>query len=403
VTPADIMGGAPARDPGAEASTATSPRDPGAAAPAIRTVGLGKQFGSVNALRGLDLEVPAGSIFGFLGPNGAGKTTTLRLLTGLARATRGTGTVDGIALGATDGKLQRRIGYLDQDPRFYGWMRGGELLEMVAQLHGLSGPAMRGRVTEVLEIVGLADVARRRIGTYSGGMRQRLGIGQAIINSPSVLFLDEPVSSLDPEGRRDVLDIIERLRGTTTVVLSTHILTDVERVCDRVAILNYGRLVIEAPIDELLERHALPVYHIDPEPGQPDAMTRLSDALRDQPWVRELRVEHGVLRVFVRDPVVAGPALLPVLAVTGVTLASFERARPSLEDVFLHLVANGDGPVGDTPSSWPERPPAPPRADRAETRRHLDGTPSQAGASPDEAPAPPRPQVPSSWPEPPTR
>ncbi len=355
----------------------------------------------MNALQGLDLEVPAGSIFGFLGPNGAGKTTTLRLLTGLARATRGTGTVDGITLGATDGKLQRRIGYLDQDPRFYGWMRGGELLEMVAQLHGLSGSAMRGRVAEVLEIVGLADVARRRIGTYSGGMRQRLGIGQAIVNSPSVLFLDEPVSSLDPEGRRDVLEIIERLRGTTTVVLSTHILTDVERVCDRVAILNYGRLVIEAPIDELLERHALPVYNIDPEPGQPEAMTRLSDALRDQPWVRELRVEHGILRVFVRDPVVAGPALLPILAATGVTLASFERARPSLEDVFLHLVANGDAPVGDTPSSWPERPPTAPRSDRRDTLRALDGTPSPAGTSPDAAP--PRPQVPSSWPEPPTR
>ena len=399
--PEETTGGTPTRTPSSEAVPATPPRDPGTAAPAIRTIGLGKQFGSVNALQGLDLEVPAGSIFGFLGPNGAGKTTTLRLLTGLARATRGTGTVDGITLGATDGKLQRRIGYLDQDPRFYGWMRGGELLEMVARFHGLSGPAVHGRVTEVLEIIGLADVARRRIGTYSGGMRQRLGIGQAIINSPSVLFLDEPVSSLDPEGRRDVLDIIERLRGTTTVVLSTHILTDVERVCDRVAILNYGRLVIEAPIDELLERHALPVYHIDPEPGQPDAMARLSDALRDQPWVRELRVEHGILRVFVRDPVVAGPALLPILAATGVTLASFERARPSLEDVFLHLVASGDQPVGDTPSSWPERPPTARRPDRPETRRSPDGMPSPTGAPPDVPPSQPR--VPSSWPEPPTR
>ena len=228
-------------------------------------------------------------------------------------------------------------------------------------------------------------MARRRIGTYSGGMRQRLGIGQAIVNRPSVLFLDEPVSSLDPEGRRDVLEIIERLRGTATVVLSTHILTDVERVCDRVAILNFGSLVIEAPIDDLLERYALPVYQVDPEPGQPDAIGRLTAALRDQPWVRELRVEHGLLRVFVRDPAVAGPALLPILAGTGVTLAGFERARPSLEDVFLHLVANGaratDGhPTGQPPSGQPGQPPA--------------GQPGQPPAD-HRRPA----QFPSSWPE----
>jgi ABC-2 type transport system ATP-binding protein len=359
---------------------------------------LGKRFGSVTALRSLDLQVPAGSIFGFLGPNGAGKTTTLRLLTGLAHATQGTATVDGIPIGADDGRLQRRIGYLDQDPRFYGWMRGGELLEMVARLHGLSSAEARRRVADVLEIVGLVEAARRRIGTYSGGMRQRLGIGQAIVNRPSVLFLDEPVSSLDPEGRRDVLEIIERLRGTATVVLCTHILTDVERVCDRVAILNFGSLVIDAPMDELLERHALPVYHIDPEPGQPDALARLTDALRGQPWVRDVRVEHGLLRVFVRDPAVAGPALLPVLAGTGVTLASFERARPSLEDVFLHLVANGDRAVGDTPSSWPERP--------AGTHRSPAGSagwPTAAGSGPSSVSEPPAPPVPSSWPEPPGR
>ncbi len=323
---------------------------------AIETHGLGKRFGSIHAVRGLDLRVPRGSIFGFLGPNGAGKTTTLRLLTGLAHASYGTATVDAIQIGLTDGRLQRRIGYLDQDPRFYGWMRGVELLEMVARLHGLQGAEGRRRVAEILETVGLEDAARRRIGTYSGGMLQRLGIGQAIVNHPSVLFLDEPVSSLDPEGRRDVLEIIERLRGTATVVLSTHILTDVERVCDRVAILNYGSLVIEAPIDELLQRYAQPVYEIDPEPGQADALARLADAIRGQPWMRDMRVEHGLLRVFVRDPAVAGPALLPLLASTGVTLASFERARPSLEDVFLHLVANGARPAeepGPTPTGSP--------------------------------------------------
>ncbi|MGZ6339770.1 MAG: ABC transporter ATP-binding protein [Candidatus Limnocylindrales bacterium] len=311
--------------------------------PAVVARGLTKRYGGVVALDGLDLEVPAGSVFGFLGPNGAGKTTTLRLLTGLAHATRGTGSVAGVPIGATDGRLQERIGYLDQDPRFYGWMKGRELLEFVGRLHGLGGAELRARVGEVLEIVGLTDAARRAIGGYSGGMRQRLGIGQAMLNRPLVLFLDEPVSSLDPEGRRDILEIIARLRGTATVFMSTHILTDVERVCDRVAILDHGRLVIEAPIDDLLERYARPIYRIDPEADQPDALDRLSAALRGQPWAREVRVEHGVVRLFVSDPSVAGPALLPLLAGTGVTLAGFERARPSLEDVFLQLVADGGG------------------------------------------------------------
>ena len=312
----------------------------GAGDAAIATSGLTKRYsGGVVALDHLDLSVPSGSIFGFLGPNGAGKTTTLRLLTGLAQATEGTGQVGGIPIGASDGRLARNIGYLDQDPRFYGWMRGRELLNMVGELHGLHGYELRQRVGEVLEIVGLSGAAHRRIGGYSGGMRQRLGIGQALINQPRVLFLDEPVSSLDPEGRRDVLEIVERLRGVATVFMSTHILNDVERVCDRVAILNFGHLVVEGPIDELLDQYAQPVYEIEPEPQQAGAVEKLSDLLREQPWTKEIKTTSDTVRVFVNDPKIAGPAILPVVAGSGVTLARFERARPSLEDVFLRLVS----------------------------------------------------------------
>ena len=311
----------------------------GAADMAISTVGLTKRYkGGLVALDHLDLDVPSGTIFGFLGPNGAGKTTTLRLLTGLAQATEGSGQVAGIPIGSSDGRLARNIGYLDQDPRFYGWMRGRELLNMVGELHGLHGTELRQRVGEVLEIVGLSAAAHRRIAGYSGGMRQRLGIGQALINQPRVLFLDEPVSSLDPEGRRDVLEIVSRLRGVATVFMSTHILNDVERVCDRVAILNFGHLVVEGPIDELLDRYAQPIYEIEPEPQQAGALDRLAGLLRDQPWAREVKLTSDAVRVFVNDPKVAGPAILPVVAGSGVTLARFERARPSLEDVFLRLV-----------------------------------------------------------------
>jgi ABC-2 type transport system ATP-binding protein len=311
---------------------------------AVTTTNLTKRYGGIVALDHLNLDVPSGSIFGFLGPNGAGKTTTLRLLTGLAGATGGTGTVAGVTIGGAGGELARNIGYLDQDPRFYGWMKGRELLEMVGQLHGLHGAALRQRVGEVLEIVGLQDAAQRRIGGYSGGMRQRLGIGQAIINQPRVLFLDEPVSSLDPEGRRDVLEIVSRLRGTATVFMSTHILNDVERVCDRVAILNVGHLVVEGPIDELLDRYAQPIYEMVPEPQQDGAIDRLAGVMRGQPWTHEVQTTPDTVRVFVNDPKVAGPAILPLVAASGVNLARYERARPSLEDVFLRLVASS-GPA----------------------------------------------------------
>jgi ABC-2 type transport system ATP-binding protein len=313
--------------------------------PAVVTRGLAKSYGRVGALEGLDLEVPSGSIFGFLGPNGAGKTTTLRLLTGLATATDGTATVAGVRIGGTSGELARHIGYLDQDPRFYGWMRGRELLDLVGQLHGLHGAELRQRVGDVLEIVGLTEAAHRRVAGYSGGMRQRLGIGQAILNQPQVLFLDEPVSSLDPEGRRDVLEIVSRLRGTATVFMSTHILNDVERVCDRVAILNLGHLVVEGPIDELLDRYAQPIYELEPEPQQPDSIDRLAAAMRGQPWVRDVVCAPDTVRVFVNDPKVAAPEILPLVVSSGVSLVRFERARPSLEDVFLRLVAESTMPT----------------------------------------------------------
>jgi len=280
-------------------------------------------------------------VFGFLGPNGAGKTTTLRLLTGLGRPTRGRAWVAGAEVGRGDGRLARSIGYLDQDPRFYGWMRGRELLVLVADLYGMTGPDRPARIDEALEIVGLADSANRRIGGYSGGMRQRIGLAAALLNRPDVLFLDEPVSSLDPAGRHDILDVVGRLRGSTTVFMSTHILNDVERVCDRVGILDRGRLIVEGPIDELLERHALPIYQLEPEPGQAAAVTGLVARLRGEPWVTDVVDEHGFLRIHVGDPRAASQALLGILATAGVAIVGFERQRPSLEDVFLHLVAEG--------------------------------------------------------------
>jgi ABC-2 type transport system ATP-binding protein len=277
------------------------------------------------------------SVFGFLGPNGAGKTTTIRILTSLATATAGTATIAGVPVG--DGQPNRRglIGYLDQAPRFNGWMRGRELLELVGRLSGLRGVALQSRIDEVLEQVGLADAARRTVGAYSGGMRQRLGIAQAILARPPIILLDEPVSSLDPEGRRDMLEVIGGLGRDSTVVLSSHVLTDVERICDRVAIIDDGRLVTESAVDELLERFALPIWRLEIEPSGADQLSGLADELRREDWVHAVEQDGPTIRVSVSDDAGAGQRLLALVSARQLPIVAVERLRPTLEDVFLRL------------------------------------------------------------------
>lgn len=299
---------------------------------------LTKRYGDVLALDHLSLEVPAGSIFGFLGPNGAGKTTALRLFTGLAIPSGGSASVAGIDVTSGGVALRRHIGFLDQSPQYYGWMRGRELLEFVGALFGLRGSALRARVTEVLDLSGLDTAANRRVGGYSGGMRQRLGLAQALINKPEVLFLDEPVSSLDPEGRHDMLEVIAGLRGRSTVFMSSHVLADVERVCDTVAIINQGRLIVSSPVEELQDRYAQPIFTIEPEPNQEPAVRRLVAALRAAPWAGDVLQDHGSIRVVARDPTVARREILGLVAAHHLEVQRFERGRPSLEDIFLRLV-----------------------------------------------------------------
>lgn len=306
--------------------------------PAIEARGLTKRFGAILALDRLDLVVPRGSIFGLLGPNGAGKTTTIRILTGLARPTAGNASVAGVEVSQDEPELRRRLGYLDQDPRFYSWMKGRELLELVGRLHGLSASELRSRVAEMLARTGLSAAAERRIGGYSGGMRQRLGIAQALLHAPQILFLDEPVSSLDPEGRRDLLGLIAGLRGEATVVFSTHVLSDVERICDRIAILDRGRRVTEGPLEELLAAHARPIFRLVPAPGQDETVAGLVERLRAAPWTTDVSAAGGVIRVTVSDPDAAASGVLSLVVGAGIILDLFERARPTLEDVFLELV-----------------------------------------------------------------
>jgi len=308
---------------------------------AVRLEGLRKRFGSVKALDGLSLAVEAGSIFGFLGPNGAGKTTAIRILTGLARADAGRAWLDGIEVGG-DGRTARLLGYCPQDPSFYPWMTAEEMLDHVGRIFGLKTSERRRGVGELLELSGLKESAQRRIGGFSGGMKQRLGIAQALVNRPAILLLDEPVSSLDPFGRKELLDLIEGLRGRCTVFMSTHILADVERVCDTVGIIDRGRLIVQAAKKELLETYAAPVFEVEADRGQEDALRAWAESLSRAPWLDSTAFpEARTVRVLVNDPETAKRELLASAVRAGLVLARFEMIRPTLEDVFLKLVPQG--------------------------------------------------------------
>ena len=306
---------------------------------AIRCENLTKTYGDITALDHLDLAVPYGSIFGFLGRNGAGKTTTIRLLTGLAHPTEGNAWVGGLETTNGDHAARERFGYLPQEPAFYGWMTPLEYLDYTARLFGLSSKKRKQRVLEVLELVGLQDAARRRIAGFSGGMKQRLGIAQALIHQPEVLFLDEPTSALDPAGRYEVLDMIAGLRGTVTVFLSSHILVDVERICDTIAVIHKGSLIKVAGKDDLLSQYAVNAVVLEFENPELEKLENLTRQLSEIQWVERVLQEQNGLRILVSDVDQGKDKLVRIVADTQLSLNRYEWVRPSLEEIFLEISA----------------------------------------------------------------
>jgi ABC-2 type transport system ATP-binding protein len=303
--------------------------------PAIELRGLTKRFGDTLALDHVDLVVRPGVVFGFLGRNGAGKTTALRILSGLAQPTAGTAHVLGHDVtGATD-VVRAQIGFLPDVPGFYPWMTAREYLEFAGQLFELDRATIDARATSLLEMAGLATVTTR-VGGFSRGMKQRLGIAQALINAPSLLMLDEPTSALDPIGRREVLEMIASLRGRTTVFFSTHILADVERVCDAVAILEAGRIVESADIAELTARAAANKLLVQVE-GE-GAAASVASKLAGRTWLKSVEVVDQMLRVTVSDLPAAQREIPAAITAAGVALRRFEIEEGSLEDVFVELV-----------------------------------------------------------------
>jgi ABC-2 type transport system ATP-binding protein len=301
---------------------------------AIRTTALTKRYGEKAALDSVDLVVEEGSVFGFLGPNGAGKTTTLRMLTGLARPTSGAVQILGHDVASAGNPVRAEIGFLPDVPGFYEWMTAEEFLRFAGGLFGISRRVLDERLGMLLDLAGLSDV-KTKIGGYSRGMKQRLGVAQALVNAPRLLLLDEPTSALDPMGRKNVLDMLASLHGRTTVFFSTHILADVERVCDTVAILDRGRLVAQAPIDELKARYGEQKVVLEVT----DGANELADQIRRQTWATTVaRGPNEVIEITVRDLGLAQREIPAMVAARKTGLSRMEAGEMGLEEVFVELV-----------------------------------------------------------------
>ena len=290
--------------------------------------GVCKRFGEREVLRGVDLSVPTGSIFGFVGKNGAGKTTTMKAILGLLRTDGGEIFVAGerVRYGATP--TNRHIGYLPDVPEFYGFLTPREYLSLCGESMEMARGEIAARSEELLSLVGLAG-EERRIGGFSRGMKQRLGIAQALFSRPKLLICDEPTSALDPVGRREILDLIASVRQETTVLFSTHILSDVERIATDLAFLDGGKIVLSGTVDEIKRAHSLKEFTVETV----------------EPWVAErlLSAFDGVRRVDATTLAFSGDearmlSVFAYLAKEGLPVRRVECAEPSLETLFMEVV-----------------------------------------------------------------
>jgi ABC-2 type transport system ATP-binding protein len=310
----------------AETEQAASPPREAAGTAAVKTVELTKTFGHTVALAGLSMTVPRGEVFGFLGPNGAGKTTAVKLLLGLLKPTSGEGWLLGRPVG--DLETRRRIGYLPELFRYQSWLSATEVLALHCELAPLPRASWKDEISTVLETVGLTDRAGDRVGTFSKGMQQRLGLGAALLGEPELVFLDEPTSALDPVGRHDVREIIRGLasRGTA-VFLNSHLLSEVEQVCDRVAVVDHGRVIAEGTMDELLGGSAVRVRVTGLSQAQKNTLARFGrvDDEGDQLTFGSLHPDRV-------------PELVSAIVDLGGQVYEVAPRHETLEDRFLRLL-----------------------------------------------------------------
>ncbi len=297
----------------------------------VRVENLEKSFKDLKVIKGLNFELAAGKCVALIGANGAGKTTTLKMLSGLLEPSKGRIHFEGEKHGGDHRSL---IGYLPQHPVFYDWMTAKEFLEYAGKLSGLNGKEAKKRTTELLELVGIADAKNRRIGKFSGGMKQRLGIAQAIIHKPKLIMLDEPVSALDPFGRREVLELLEKLKQEATVLFSTHILNDAEEVSESILFLHNGEIIESGTMNDFREK-----YH----QSKIDLVfnSKAEDYLKDLPEnskIVSVKYEGNKASIFTENLDDVKEIILSKAIMEKWPLNKYEIGSISLEDVFMKVV-----------------------------------------------------------------
>ena len=294
----------------------------------LQIAGLYKRFGDKEVLKGLNLAVPEHSIFGFIGKNGAGKTTTMKTVLGLLKADAGEILVNGEKAAYGQTATNRYIGYLPDVPEFYTFMSAREYLGFCGEITGMTKKDYRERSEELLELVGLSG-EKHRIKGYSRGMKQRLGIAQALLNRPKLLICDEPTSALDPVGRKEILDLLLAVREQTTVLFSTHILSDVERICTDIALLNEGMVDIQGKLSEIRTQYRRDEYLVETENGE--GMKALQKAFPDMH-------ETGLNQLVFSEGNHTPADVFRFVADRAIPVVKIERVEPTLESLFVEVV-----------------------------------------------------------------
>lgn len=301
----------------------------------LRINNVSKSFGTLKVVEDLNFTVEENSIFGFIGKNGAGKTTTMKMILGFVKPTKGEIYVCGEKVLYGNTRTNKYIGYLPDVPEYYGYMTPREYLKLCGEVTAMSSKDIKLKSEELLALVGLEDV-NRKIGGFSRGMKQRLGIAQALLNEPKLLICDEPTSALDPIGRKEILDILYKLKNKTTIIFSTHILSDVERICDNIGVLDKGKIVMNGNIADIKEKYRSDSILI--ELNNKEDVYILQQKLKDYESITNIIIDGKEAILHLNNINEMSKEIIKLIANSNISITRYEVLEPSLENLFLEVV-----------------------------------------------------------------